>query len=524
MEEVIQDVSELSKFKQILEYFVAHQNYKQSGDSESTLGYQKYIKPYIDDGTFQHTGQGYKDGSIQKQISKWDSICSHHLCINIQPNFGNYTSRKSYLNWQGTGLNIFCEWKDNEVNALQIGYAFWWIEPTKYKIKYRQSITDLNLFDKSGDNSLLEVFFMNFVQEIKEYDQKQGEYYVKEQEYFKNQRQKDMMDKNKVYLEIIRSNNNLILTGAPGTGKTYLAKQIAAQMILGKAYDEKTASEEEKEKMEEQYDFVQFHPSFDYTDFVEGLRPIDDGHGNVSFRREDGIFMKFCRKALNAYKTAVEKKEETPKYVFVIDEINRGDISKIFGELFFSIDPGYRGVKGKVKTQYGNLWKKEKYGNSDYFFIPENVYIIGTMNDIDRSVESMDFAMRRRFAFKEVRVEDNMDMLKTKEKLVPLFDEIMKHMTNLNLAILTIQGLSTAYQIGAAYFLKIENYLASDGDLENSSWESLWDNHLNGLLYEYLRGLPNAEEDLDTLYRAYTLEDIYRMENKKAIKNPSQDA
>ena len=309
------------------------------------------------------------------------------------------------------------------------------------------------------------------------------------------------------YVSLLKANKNLILTGAPGTGKTYLAKQIAAQLILSKEFEEHIATDDEKNKMKEQFDFVQFHPSYDYTDFVEGLRPIDDVNGKIAFRREDGVFMRFCRKALKTYSKAADK-ETAPKYVFIIDEINRGELSKIFGELFFCIDPGYRGEDGKVKTQYNNLWKEDKFDDSDFFFIPKNVYIIGTMNDIDRSVESMDFAMRRRFAFKEVKAEDNMEMLKANEALAPFYDKIEERMNNLNLCILTIQGFTTAYQIGAAYFLKMTNYLV-DGNVEDQSWMNLWENHLYGLLFEYLRGLPNAEDDLEKLHRAYNLEDKY---------------
>lgn len=320
------------------------------------------------------------------------------------------------------------------------------------------------------------------------------------------------------YIKLLKTNYNLILTGAPGTGKTFKAKQIAAQMILEKEYDEKTASKEEKDRMDEQCGFVQFHPSYDYTDFIEGLRPIDDGAGNVSFRREDGTFMKFCRKALEAYNNA-EEKEFAPKYVFIIDEINRGELSKIFGELFFSIDPGYRGKDGKVKTQYCNLWKEsDNFGGFDAFFIPENVYIIGTMNDIDRSVESMDFAMRRRFAFKEIMASDTMEMIKSNDNLKESYSIIEERMKNLNLCVLTIQGFSTAYQIGGAYFLKLSNYLI-EGTLTDMSWENLWYNHLYGLLFEYLRGLPNAEDELKKLYRAYILADQYKLEDGKVVKD-----
>lgn len=381
-----------------------------------------------------------------------------------------------------------------------------------------------------------------------------------------NERDTTMLDK---YISILKTNKNLILTGAPGTGKTFMAKEIAKAMGA-------------------EVGFVQFHPSYDYTDFVEGLRPKNDESGNIGFERRNGVFKEFCKKALtrgklsevpvvtstyermlNKFKQDLAAKKNiyfghssytkaftvtlTDKdtiavmddeiytsldqsildylktkgtfitdvyspsigeyilshyrkdndiekicYTFIIDEINRGEISKIFGELFFSIDPGYRGEKGKVNTQYQNM-VPEGDVFKDGFYVPENVYIIGTMNDIDRSVESMDFAMRRRFAWQEVTAEESYtNMIEQDPEFALVKDEIKARMFNLNKAIVETEGLDEAYQIGAAYFRKYLDYQD-----KTNPFDCLWENHLKGLLFEYLRGNRRAKELLEKLHDAY---------------------
>jgi len=224
----------------------------------------------------------------------------------------------------------------------------------------------------------------------------------------------------------------------------------------------------------------------------------DSRPGNKTYAYSIGVYIK-------------EHYMNNKPYVFIIDEINRGEISKIFGELFYSIDPSYRGEKGMVDTQYQNLVPEDDVFYKG-FFIPENVYIIGTMNDIDRSVESMDFAMRRRFAWKEITAESRQSMLDEDDAWKPytkpsqnIIDEIKVRMDNLNAAIIDKYGnqalsnkdkigLTKAYQIGAAYFLKYALY---------NDFDELWTNHLEGLLYEYLRGKTNIDEKIDRLHVAY---------------------
>jgi GTPase subunit of restriction endonuclease len=252
----------------------------------------------------------------------------------------------------------------------------------------------------------------------------------------------------------------MVLTGAPGTGKTYLARQIALELTT-----------------EDKIEKVQFHPSFDYTDFVEGLRPVKNGEG-ISFKRKDGIFKKLCRRA---------KDDPNNKYVLIIDEINRGDISKIFGELFSSIEADYRYREYAITTQYSNLFedRDEDEWDEPKFYVPDNLFILGTMNDIDRSVESMDFAIRRRFTWIEIKAGDNLSMLdgiegETKCKL---------KMSAMNTAICNTPELGPAYEIGGAYFKKIDKLEGTDEERFNE----LWQYYLEPVIKEYLRGVLNTE-------------------------------
>lgn len=238
--------------------------------------------------------------------------------------------------------------------------------------------------------------------------------------------------------------------------------------------------------------FVQFHPSYDYTDFVEGLRPINGENGSVGFKLQDGVFTQFIKRARHNYE---ENKENCDKFVFIIDEINRGEISKIFGELFFSIDPGYRGKAGEVLTQYQNLHDDP----NDKFYIPENVYIIGTMNDIDRSVDTFDFAMRRRFRFIEIKPEDSINMLDD----LNVKDKAISAMNSLNKAIIETEGLNENYQIGPSYFLK----------LKEIDFDDLWTDYLKPLLEEYVRGLNDENEIMERFEKVY-----------KGIDNESSEA
>lgn len=268
----------------------------------------------------------------------------------------------------------------------------------------------------------------------------------------------------------------VILTGAPGTGKTYGAR----------AYAQAQGGEVQ---------FVQFHPAYDYADFVEGLRPITQG-GSPTFVRMDGIFKAFCRKIVEENRWYAEENVPPKKYFFLIDEINRADLGRVFGELMFGLEENYRGPENRIHTPYENLPCYDRTGCAlandvfaDGFYIPENLYIIGTMNDIDRSVESFDFALRRRFRWLNVRAGAVMEqtlqtMAQADGRMSAYIPELVQRIAALNDYIAAPEGggkfgLTEDYQIGPAYFKGVYD----DRQLGNA-----FTNRIEPLLREYLRG------------------------------------
>lgn len=276
------------------------------------------------------------------------------------------------------------------------------IRPELYNALLEIDLSDISEFFKEDDTSFLE-----------KYDKEKflSEVYITNEKY-------------QTCVSRLKHKKNIILQGAPGVGKTFAAKRLAWSIM--------------NVKDNSRIEFVQFHQNYSYEDFIMGYKPFNNG-----FKLEEGIFYKFCMKA---------KKDPTQDYFFIIDEINRGNMSKIFGELLMLIENDYR--ETEITLAY----------NQKPFCIPKNLYIIGMMNTADRSLAMIDYALRRRFSFIEMSPGFDSDGFKSYQSKVNnlVFDRLIGRIKALNADIENDPSLGKGFCIGHSYFCNFEENCSDD--------------------------------------------------------------
>lgn len=301
---------------------------------------------------------------------------------------------------------------------------------------------------------LLALFAEDISEEVSE--QKEIKYPLYSKDDFLNEVYMDE-DTYNTLTELLEAKYNVILQGAPGVGKTFAAKRLAYS-IMGQKDTSRVA-------------MVQFHQSYSYEDFIQGYRPSKDG-----FELENGTFYKFCKEA--------EEDNERP-YFFIIDEINRGNLSKILGELMMLIEKDKRGEK--IKLLYSNEW----------FTVPQNVRIIGMMNTADRSLALMDYALRRRFAFFDFAPAFPSEGFKNylAEKNSPKLESLITAVESLNNTISADESLGDGFRIGHSYF-------CTDGEITDEWLKSVVEYEVIPLIKEYWFDEPTKVRDWSATLRS----------------------
>ena len=364
-----------------------------------------------------------KSNAIQNEInSLWElfEIAINYAKNNTNENRQNFIEKYDTINIKGTKfkltMGLFWIRPFNYINLDKTNREY-----IKFKLpNHSQNIKQLpngkeyiNLCDK-----LLEDIKKINIKDFPELSYKAWQF----SKYDKNKFLKEVYITDKEYdklKNLILDKKNIILQGSAGVGKSYAAKRLASSII--------------GEKDNERVKMIQFHHSYSYEDFIMGYRPNENG-----FELKEGVFYKFCEDARN---------DEGNDYFLIIDEINRGNISKIFGELFMLIENDKRGEEYALELVYKD---------DEKFFVPENLYIIGLMNTADRSLAMLDYALRRRFAFYDMKPAFESEQFKEYQKNLKnsKFDNLIKKVEELNEVIK--EDLGEGFCIGHSYFCNLE--------------------------------------------------------------------
>lgn len=387
--EIIQNVngketSDYVNFKHLLEYFCAHLQYVVTGD-ETVKGYEEYLKPFVENGTFKKSGQGYKGDNIQKQIEPWEQYSAGRICIAVhgQGPKGN----AAYLHWDSTGHNVLANWNGDTIISLKLVE---YLEPSKERItKDVVSLDELGLYDGQEPNENLRKFYDAFV------------------ELLKNDSTMPLEEGEDKPLEFGDfTPRQIIYYGAPGTGKSHTIKK---EEDGGKITCIRTT----------------FHPDSDYATFVGCYKPhkIKGSSNNLTYEFVEQAF-------LEAYKQAwMNPKEEI---ALVIEEINRGNCAQVFGDIFQLLDrsdDGWSTYPIKADTDIAEHLEElqisgytatmnkrfglDKEGNDRYpdrnwfgfMALPPNMSILATMNTSDQSLFPIDSAFKRRWDWKYIKIK-----------------------------------------------------------------------------------------------------------------------